>query len=120
MYQKSPDQLSGKGNNSGEIAKDLRPIFFAGGNTHTNVHPRRDLGRAAINISMKPKGLGNYAQAKNDVRTEESFQSSKAILIGRRERQKGSVSVMMKIMVNGAGRRWRLGMCRKLLNLVFS
>ena len=53
MYQKSPNQLSGKGGNSGEIAKDLRPIFLAGGSTRANVHPRRDLGRNAINFTAE-------------------------------------------------------------------
>ena len=93
MYQKSPDQLSGKGGNSGEIVEDPRPIFFAGGNTHTNVHPRGDPGRAAINISMKPK---------YDGRNEERSSRPNAILISRRNIPKGkrfgkeNGSVMMK------------------------
>ena len=51
MHQNSPNQLSGKGGNSGEIVKDPRPIFLVGGSTRTNVHPRRDLGRNAINFT---------------------------------------------------------------------
>ena len=71
---------------SGEIRGKSSTDIFGGAKTHAraDIHRIRDLGRTEGDIMRRPKRLGNFLQAKYDVRNEERSYGSDAISSSQR------------------------------------